>query len=347
MYRLLLLTLALLSGWVLSVAPAQDVRIVRSSNARTPPDRDAKLAFSDANHFYAIGRSRALVYEVGAMMIGRPAATVDNLTPGTEIRSVTSDGRKAILAVADSSAHVHLVLLDTTTGQREDIPSSWYDPTDSDAIAALSGDGRLVSIYSESGPADSPMTVTVYDWPTKTLVVKRTSEYISAGGGFGGGVTTDGEIEFENNRVGRKIVDLKTGRLLGWFGFDSVRSPDGVWVVDFPDRTWNESAPKDVLLKDGTNGQTRGKLDLQVADDQTFGSMHGAFCGTTGRFVLAGGRAVALYTIAGGNLLASFPAASWRDPNVDDTDRPTVACSSSETRVAILSGSRLTFHDLK
>ena len=48
------------------------------------------------------------------------------------------------------------------------------------------------------------MTVTVYDWATKTLVAKQASENISAGGIDGGGVTVDGAIEFVNNRVGRK-----------------------------------------------------------------------------------------------------------------------------------------------
>jgi hypothetical protein len=192
------------------------------------------------------------------------------------------------------------------------------------------------------------MKVTVYDWPTRTLVAARTSEYISAGGGFGGGVTTDGQIEFVNGRVGHKLVDLKTGRLLGWFGPDSVRSPDGKWAVEFPDLSFNEKAPKEVLLKDGSNAQPRGKLNLDspLTDDDLYGSMSGAFCGNTGRLVVARGKAVALYSIPSGNLLANFPVSSWRDPKVDDMNVPTVACSPTGTRVAILSGSRLTFHDL-
>jgi hypothetical protein len=128
-----------------------------------------------------------------------------------------------------------------------------------------------------------------------------------------------------------------------------VRSPDGAWAVDFPNLSWDESAPKEVLLKDGANGQIRGKLnlDLPVADDEIYGSMGGAFCGTTGRFVLARARSVALYAVPSGKLLVSFPEASWHDSNADKTERASVACSPDGTRVAILSGARLSFHDLK
>jgi hypothetical protein len=339
-------------------ASLQTVTIVHSSDARTLPGRDAKLAFSDADHLIAIGNSRAILYVPWASIFKNPTPTdagvmyavnVVNFDYDTEVRAISSDGRKAILATGVCGNEKKLAFLDTTTGQRKEIPSEWYDLTDSDGVGALSGDGRLLSIYSESGPAESPMAVTVYDWPTKTLVAKRTSEWISAGGSFGGGVTTDGAVEFDNNRVGRKIVDLKTGRLLGKFGYDSARSPDGTWVVEFPDRTWNESLPKDVLIKDGTTGQTRGKLDMQLTDDETWGKSAyvGSFCGNAGRFVSARAQSVALYSILSGNLLANFPVSSWRDPKADEMELPTVACSPTGARVAILSGSRLTFHDLK
>jgi hypothetical protein len=193
------------------------------------------------------------------------------------------------------------------------------------------------------------MAVSVYDWQTKSFVAKRTSELISARGWFGGGVTTESQIGFENGRVGSKLVDLKSGRLLGWFGPDSVRSPDGKWVVEFPDHSFNESAPKEVLLKDGANGQARGKLNLDspLTDDDLYGSMEGAFCGNADRFVAARTQSVALYSIPSGKLLTNFPVSSWRDPKADDSAVATVACSPTGTRVAILSGSRLTFHDLK
>jgi len=327
---------------------AQNLHIVRSYEAHMPPDRDLKLAFSDVNHFYAIGSNRALVFDADAISGGHPPIIVAKFDPNTEVSSITSDGRKAILVVTESPEHVRLVLFDTTTGQREAIPPGWYDSADSETPAALSGDGRLLSVFSASGIADSPLAVSVYDWPTRTLVVKRTSEWLSAGGAYTGGVTSDGQIEFVSTRGKRKLVDLKTGSLLAWFGLDSVRSPDGKWVVDFPDRNWNESAPRDALLKDGTSAQTRGKLnfDPPVSDDESYGTMSGAFCGTTGRFVAARAQSVALYSIPGGNLLVSFPVSSWRDPKADEMEVPTVACSPTGTRVAILSGSRLTFHDL-
>jgi hypothetical protein len=336
----------------------QTVRIVGSYDASTLPGRDAKLAFSDADHLFAIGNSRAILYVPGATIIQSPTpadaramvvANALNFEFDTEVRAISSDGRKAILATGVCGNERRLVFLDTVTGQRQEIPSTWYDSTDSETPPALSGDGRLLSIYSESGPAESPMTVNVYDWPTKTLVAKRTSELLAAGGAFNGGVTTDGQIEFVSSRGRRKLVDLKTGRLLGWFGIDSIRSLDGRWVVEFPDRSFNETAPKEVLLKDGTNGQTRGKLNLDspLTDDDLYGSMSGAFCGNTGRVVVARGTSVALYSIPSGNLLANFPVSSWRDPKVDDRDVATLACSPTGTRVAILSGSRLTFHDLK
>jgi hypothetical protein len=336
----------------------QELRVISSFDARTPPDPQSKLAFSDTDRLYAFGNTRAILYVPGSLIIQQPSAAdasamlmanTVNLDHDTQVLSVTSDGREAILSVGASASHAHLVHLDVVTDQRQDIPSTWYDSMDSETPAALSDDGRLISIYSESGPAESPMTVSVYDWPTKSLVAKRTSEYLAAGGAFNGGVTVDGAVEFVSSRGRRKIVDLKTGRLIGWFGLDSVRSPDGAWAVDFPNLSWDESAPKEVLLKDGANGQIRGKLnlDLPVADDEIYGSMGGAFCGTTGRFVLARARSVALYAVPSGKLLVSFPEASWRDANADTSDQIPVACSPDGTRVAILSVARLSFHDLK
>jgi hypothetical protein len=346
MFRLLFAmpVLTLLSGWTLSRRPVQQVSMAAAIDVSVSPDRGATLVFGRDGHvLHAIG-SRAIVY---AAESGAVTSTVA-LGPETEVFSVTSDGRTALCAVRLAGGiRVHLVLVDTETGGREDIPASWYDPEYDGPNAALSGDGRLVSIYSESGPRDSPMAVAVYDWPTKTLVATRTSEYISAGGGFGGGVTVDGNVEFVNNRVGRKLVNLQTGRLMGRFGLASVRAPDGAWTVEFPDRSWNESAPRDVLVKDGASGRQRGQLDVQAADAETHGEMTGVFCGTTGRFVLGRGRGVAVYAIPAGTLLASFDLASWRDGSATDTDQVSVACASTGARVAILSGERLTVHDLK
>src|ERR1700678_2493490 len=55
-------------------ASLQTVTIVHSSEGRTLPGRDAKLAFSDADHFYAIGNSRAIVYVPWASIFKRPTA---------------------------------------------------------------------------------------------------------------------------------------------------------------------------------------------------------------------------------------------------------------------------------
>ncbi len=342
----LTLALAALPAWTLPSRPAQVAQVAAARDVRVLPDANSKLAFSeDGQLLHAIGTTRAITYSADTGAV----ASIVNLPPDAEVWSVTSDGGTALLGIRVAEVNIHLALFETGAGRLQDIPSGWYKPEDSDPTAELSGDGNLVSIYDESGADDGPMTVTVYDWATKTLVVKRTSEFISAGGSFGGGVTPDGAIEFSNNRVGRKIVDLKTGRLLGRFGFLSVRSPDGAWVVEFPDRDWDESAPLDVLVKDGRTGETRGKLDAQVADDEAhnYGAFDGAFCGTTGRFILARGQRVAIYAIPSGKLLTGFPDESWRDANAGDTDRVAVACSSKGAHVAILSGTRLTFHDLR
>ncbi len=346
MFQLLLAIplLTLLSGWTLSRRPVQQLRAAAAIDLGVSPDRGATLAFSRDGHvLHAIG-SRAIAYAAeSGDVIGIVA-----LGPDTEVFSVTSDGRTALCAVRlAGGTRVRLVLVDTETGGRQDIPSSWYGPEYDYRNATFSADGRLVSIYSESGTRESPMAVAVYDWPTKTLVATRTSEFIAAGGGFGGGVTVDGNVEFVNNRVGRKVVDRQTGRLMGRFGFASVRSPDGAWTVEFPDRSWNESASRDVLVRDGASGRQRGQLGVQAADAETHGEMTGAFCGTTGRFVLGRGRGVAVYAIPAGTLLASFDAASWRDASATDSDQVSVACAATGARVAILSGDRLTLRDLK
>ena len=94
------------------------------------------------------------------------------------------------------------------------------------------------------------------------------------------------------------------------FGFASVRSADERWVVEFPNRTWNDSAAKDVIIKDGRNGAVVGKLALQIEDDETYGSIHGAFCGISGRFIVGSGRAVSLHAIPSGTMIANLPLLS-------------------------------------
>lgn len=346
-YRMLLLTLAfaMLPGGTLFAGPPQALSLGAARDARVPPDEDAKLAFSsDGKILHAIGKARAIAYAVGT---GTVTSTV-NLPPDTKVLSITSDGATAVINMDVSGEHARLFLFDTQMGQQQEIPATWY-VAGPDAYAAISGDGRLVSVYDVSGSVSTtpPMIVRVYDWSAKSLVVEKLSEIFSVHGLTNGGVTTDGAIEFVNDRAGRKIFDLKSGAMIGLFSYDSVRSPDGAWVVEFPDRSYDESASKDVLLKEGATGKTHGKLDAFVEDYEANGSMQGAFCGKTGRFILGRGKAVEVFAIPSGRLLASFPVASWRGANADETDPVTVACSPTGTRVAILSGSRLTVHDLR
>lgn len=324
----------LLAALVPLLVPQRDVRVA--------PGANAKLAFSpDGRRLYAIGSS-AMTYDVSTGRLLNQTA----LKTRTEIFSIAADGTSAVLAERDSAQHIRLMFFDLAKRKLEPVPSVWYNSEYEGAIAALSADGKLFSVYSESGPPVRPMTVTVYDRASGKTVARQTSEYISAGGGFGGGVTPDGAIDFDNNRVGREVVDRTTGRLIGHFSFRSVRSADGAWVVEFPDRSWKESAARDVIVKDGRNGLEIGKLNLQIPDDETYGSIRGAFCGTTGRFVVARERAVTVHRIPSGEMIASLPADSWQDKMAQATDSVAVACSSTGKHLAVLSGIRLTLHDI-
>ena len=164
---------------------------------------------------------------------------------------------------------------------------------------------------------------------------------------MGGGVTEDGEVEFSGNRVGSKIVDLKTGRVMAQFGPSAVRSPNGKWAVQFPNLSWDEDGPTDVLLKDGRSGTTIGKLDAHIPEEGQNGAFTGAFCGASGRFIVVGDQTVAAYLLPSGKLLQPIPAQTWKDASFDDAYGVSVACSADGTRVAILDGTRLTFHDLQ
>ncbi len=306
----------------------------------------AQLAFSDNGRvLHKIGNDRLITYDVGT---GR-ATKIVKLPPDSQVFSVTSDGRTAV--IAEGACPGPIRVMDTENGHGQDIPLSWYnDPGNCDPTTQISGDGRLISIYSETATSRQT-TVTVYDWMTKALVVKRTNQLFGAGGSWGGGVTVDGAVEFTNNRAGRKIVDLMTGHLMAQFSPDSVRSSDGAWMIEFPN-LWAESLPNDLLIKDGRSGQTRGKfVGVQEEPNEGGGTPQhgGAFCGAMGRFVLWLNGRIAVYGIPAGNLLVSFPAQTWQDPNNKSGDPASaaIACSSNGRRVAVLSGSRLTFHDLK
>jgi hypothetical protein len=330
--------------WTGSTVAVQRLRVTATVEATTAADTGAQLLFSrNGELLYAIGK-RALTYNARSAAITN---SVD-IESGARVFSVSPADPTALLGVLLSGTRVRFRLLDMNNGRLQDLPSDWYGADDNGPDAAISGDGRLISIYSEDGRADQPMTVTVYNWPARTLAARRMSEYIAAGGSFGGGVTVDGLIEFLNNRSGRKLVDLKTGRLIAVFAFSSLRSPNGAWVIEFPNRSFNESAPKDVIVKDGATAAIRGRLDAKLEDAEAYaGLVDGAFCGTTGRFVLARQSSVAMYAIPSGALLANLPAGSWQDTSAAPDNRVRAACSSNGNRIAVLSGKRLTIHELR
>jgi hypothetical protein len=324
------------------LAGVMQLRVVASRDLRSPNLPGAQLAFSENADLLRVIGSRVATYDAATAVLLTNLA----LDATARILSIAGSGRTVLLGVRVPPTRIRLLLLDASSGQTESVPSDWYDSEDGGMDASVSSDGRLISVYSE-GNADQPMVVTVYDWRTKRRVAQRASAYISAGGAFGGGITGDGKVQFVNNRAGRKLVDLETGRSVASFGFHSLRSANGVWVVEFPDRNWNETASRDVLVKDGVTAAVLGKLNAQLADDETFGTLTGSFCGATPRFVLARRASVGVYAIPAGNLLAEFPAASWRDRSANAADQPRVACSATGTRVAIYSGDRLTIHDMR
>jgi hypothetical protein len=301
-----------------------------------------RVVLEDADRFW---RVRAITYVAATGAISHEL----NLQPYTEFFSATTDGRIAIISVDTDrpEERVNPFLLDTETGRTQKIPSNWFDPDDPRPFVAISGDGRLVSVFTESGRPGDLLVVTLYDWRTKKLVATQMSGFFSAGGIFGGGVTKDGKIEFWNNRVGGNVVDPKTGRLLVSVGPNSHRSLDGAWVVEFPNPMFVDG-PREVIIKNGSSGEVVGKLDLQITDDgmeNWWG--RGVFCGTSRRFIAATHDTVRAFEIPSGKKIADFPSTTWQDPNAMKTDPTvTVACSLSGKRVAIRSGVRLTLHDL-
>ena len=111
-----------------------------------------QLAFSDNGRvLHKIGNDRLITYDVGT---GRATKLV-KLPPDSQVFSVASDGRTAV--IAEGACPGPIRVMDTETGRNQDIPSSWYDgPRDCDPdTTQISGDGRLISIYSE------PATMTV------------------------------------------------------------------------------------------------------------------------------------------------------------------------------------------
>lgn len=288
------------------------------------------------------GRVRAITYVAATGRIRR----LLNLEPDTYVLSATSDARIAVISIGrdQQPGHPRVFLLDMETGQKQDVPPSWFERKESNPIAQISGDGRLISAYSE---VNDGMVVALYNWRTKKLVARQSTGF-PAGGFAWGGVTQDGKIAFCNNRSGSDIVDPTTGKLIATMKPESVRSPDGAWIVDFPYFGYADDTTE-VFIKNGMTGRVSGKLDLQLKPTQEVTSWpwRGAFCGVTGKFVAATPVGFRAYEIPSGKQIASFPLEKGQSESSDDTQIAAVACSSNGKRVAIRLGDRLTLRDLK
>jgi hypothetical protein len=310
---------------------SKDGQIIREVTS-VPPS--AKGGFSHV---------RAVTYDAAT---GKAIHVVD-LEADTWFLSATTDGSIAIVSIDRDrkDARVRILRVDLETGQTQQLPSTWFDEDDHNPHVQISGDGLLVSSYSEEGPKDSPEVVSVYRWPSKGIVAKQMSGF-HAGGIDWGGVTSDGRIDFGNNRAGSRIVDPKTGQTLVSYGPLSVRSPNGAWVIEFPNPDYG-SEEKELPILNGMDGERIGKLELSLTDEEANWWWQGAFCGGSGRFIAAGPDEVFAFEVPSGTKLASFPPESWKDPNTKTKTTADVACSPTGNRVAIRSGARLTIHDLK
>jgi hypothetical protein len=312
------------------------------------------------NEYLAFSKDGRLLREIGTVSIDGTqqnghayavtyvAATgavrhVWNLPVDTWICSTTADESFAVVS-ADRDrpgAQVHLLLLNVETARTQDIPRMWFDADENSPYAQISGDGKLISAYSESNDG---MQVSVYQWRTRKLVAKQTGGFF-AGGFMWGGVTSDGKIAFSNNRSGSSVVDPKTGRALVSYGPHAVRSADGKWIVDYPNPSYGDDGT-DAHIRDGITGQTIANVDLRMTDDEVNMWWTGGFCGTMGRFVASGPDKVFVFEIPLGTIIATIPLDKWKDPKMTEKDVARVACSANGKRIAIRSGSRLTIHDL-
>jgi len=314
--------------------------------ASTPHETPAQnsLAFSkDGRVLYEV----LFVDPVSGDNLAHVRAISYNAATGKQLRtldlgdtwffSATADGRFGIISDRQDP-RTRVFRVDLETGHQQELPSMWFDADDRERYAQISGDGRLVSAYSGEGPEDTEV-VTVYDWRTKKLVAKQSSEH-SAGGFDSGGVTEDGRIGFYNNRWGSTIVDPKTGRELVSYG-SAIRSPDGAWVVEFSDPGDPADSERNFQVLNGMNGQTAGRLELPLTAEA---ENWGAFCGTSGRFIAVIPDEVLAFEVPSGKKLASLPPDTWKDLNAKGNT--SVACSPSGKRVAVRNGSRLTLHDL-
>lgn len=328
-----------------------------------PDDVEKRDGFTEALVFSKDGRTlrelRKMSPQGGGQfwnvrVISRDTSTgkihhVFDLGSGTEYLSSTTDGRIAVISenVSQPEKSVRFFLLDAETGHTRDIPQAWFDPADHLNAATISGDGRWVAISSLSNDADAPRVVSVYNWRTRKLVARQATGF-SAGGFDGGGVTVDGKIEFTNNRTGTEIVEPRRGQSLLAYGPNSVRSPDGAWVVELAGYLQGRERLETTVIG-GSDGKILGKFDLNISDVLNI-SWSGVFCGTSGRFIAWNPDSVLAFDLRSRKRIASIPTETWRDKNLlasPNLPPMAVGCSWTGKLVAIRSGARLTLHDLK
>lgn len=167
--------------------------------------------------------------------------------------------------------------------------------------------------------------VSIYDWQTKKLVAQQATGY-SAGGFDSGGVSVDGKIEFSNNRSGSEIVDPKTGQLLFSYGPNSVRSPDGAWVVELAGYLHGRERI-DTTVMNGLNGKILGNLDIKISDQLAI-SWSGVFCGASGRLIAWNPDSIFVFDVPSRKQIASIPVEEWRDKNFGpNADYPSIGCN--------------------
>lgn len=283
---------------------------------------------------------RVVTYDTKAKAI----AHVLVLGEDSRFLSATTDGRVAVVSFNRDreDAQGYAVRLEVETGRQEKIPSKWFDD-DQHPYATISGDGRLIGAYTESGPPEGPRVLRLYDWHTKKPIAKQATGF-PAGGFSWGDVTVDGKILFQTNRSGGEVIDPRTGHMLASVSPNTYRSPDGAWDVDFPNPI--SDSDQDTAITEGRTGTVVGKLEGSGGNNTPAWTWaKGAFCGNTGRFVVARVGVIGVFEIPSGKKIAEFPTKTWQGelgPDVDAT--ASVACSADGKRVAIRSAARLTIH---
>lgn len=320
------------AGWTVNLAFSNDGRELREIQ---------KLKTDDPQNPDAL---RFLSFEAKTGKFRHMAG----LGPGNILRWTTPDGRLAIVdeMVNKDEFSNHVWLVDTTTAKKEAIPPAWFLDNDGEPWVQVSADGKLVSGLSDPEPKFHKLVVTVYDWRTKQVVATNSQDF-PAGGFVQAGVTDDGNIDFDNNRSGGAVFDLKTGQRLVEFGSHAHRSPDGRWVVDLS--LDDESA---AVIKSGETGKIIGHLQIDdIDEDRQFYRWDWAevgFCGKTGKIVISNQETVLVFQLPSGLPIKQFPTKSWRGADFKGVHPGVaVACSPDGKRVAIRSGQRLTLHDLR